>query len=135
MEIVTIHNLKKYFGKGARLVKALDGISLSIEKHKFTAITGASGSGKTTLLHIIAGLYQPTEGTVIVDGIHLSSLTEDQLTVYRRRKTGFVFQDYNLIPELTIQENILFPLALDDSRPDREFFPAAASSAQPLPEP
>ncbi len=122
MEIVTIHNLKKYFGKGARLVKALDGISLSIEKHKFTAITGASGSGKTTLLHIIAGLYQPTEGTVIVDGIHLSSLTEDQLTVYRRRKTGFVFQDYNLIPELTIQENILFPLALDDSRPDREFF-------------
>ena len=122
MNIVTTHNLKKYFGKGARLVKALDGIDLSIEKGKFTAITGASGSGKTTLLHTIGGLYEPTEGSVFVDGVNLASLTEEELTVFRRRKVGFIFQDYNLIPELTIEENILFPLALDDSRPDKAFF-------------
>lgn len=122
MDIVTIHNLKKYFGKGFRQVKALDGINLSIEKGKFTAIIGASGSGKTTLMNIIGGLYEPTEGTVIVDGIKLAKLTEEQLTVFRRRKVGFVFQDYNLVPELTIKENILFPLSLDDSRPDEVFF-------------
>lgn len=122
MDIVTIHNLKKYFGRGARQVKAVDGISLSIEKGKFTAIVGASGSGKTTLLNMIGGLYEPTEGTVIVDGVDLSGLTEEQLTVFRRRKVGFVFQDYNLVPELTIKENILFPLGLDDSQPDEVFF-------------
>lgn len=122
MDIVTIHNLKKYFGKGFRLVKALDGIDLSIEKGKFTVIIGASGSGKTTLMNMIGGLYEPTEGTVIVDGINLAELTEEQLTVFRRRKVGFVFQDYNLVPELTIKENILFPLSLDDSRPDEVFF-------------
>lgn len=122
MDIVTIHNLKKYFGKGLRLVKALDGIDLSIEKGKFTAVIGASGSGKTTLINMIGGLYEPTEGTVIVDGINLAELTEEQLTVFRRRKVGFVFQDYNLVPELTIKENILFPLSLDDSRPDKVFF-------------
>lgn len=122
MDIVTIHHLKKYFGKGSRLVKALDGIDLSIEKNKFTAIVGASGSGKTTLLNTIGGLHKPTEGTVTVDGINLAELTEEQLTVFRRRKVGFIFQDYNLAPELTIRENILFPLALDDSRPDKVFF-------------
>lgn len=122
MEIITIHHLKKYFGNGIRQVKALDGIDLSIEKGKFTAIIGASGSGKTTLLNIIGGLYEPTEGSVTVDGIDLAALSEEQLTVFRRRKVGFVFQDYNLIPELTIRENILFPLALDDSRPDEFFF-------------
>lgn len=122
MDIVTIKNLKKYFGKGPRQVKALDGVSLSIEKSKFTAIVGASGSGKTTLLNTIGGLCQPTEGTVIVDGINLAELSEEQLTIFRRRKVGFVFQDYNLVPELTIRENILFPLFLDDSRPDEIFF-------------
>ena len=100
----------------------MDGIDLSIEKGKFTAIVGASGSGKTTLLNTIAGLYEPTEGTVVVDGLDLSKMTEEQLTVFRRRKIGFVFQGYNLIPELTIRENILFPLALDDSRPDTRYF-------------
>lgn len=122
MDIVTIRNLKKYFGEGPRRVKALDGIDLSAEKGRFLSIIGASGSGKTTLLNVIGGLYRPTEGTVIVDGTDLSQLSEDQLTVYRRRKVGFVFQDYNLIPELTIRENILFPHALDDSRPDEVFF-------------
>lgn len=122
MDIVTIRNLKKYFGEGPRQVKALDGIDLTIEKGRFLSIVGASGSGKTTLLNTIGGLYEPTEGTVIVDGTDLSGLTEEQLTVFRRRKIGFVFQDYNLVPELTIRENILFPLAMDDSRPDEMFF-------------
>lgn len=122
MDIVEIRQLKKYFKDGPKEVKALDGIDLSIEKGKFTAIVGASGSGKTTLLNTIAGLYEPTEGTVIVDGLDLSKMTEEQLTVFRRRKIGFVFQGYNLIPELTIRENILFPLALDDSRPDTRYF-------------
>lgn len=122
MDIVTIRNLKKYFGEGPRQVKALDGIDLTIEKGRFLSIVGASGSGKTTLLNTIGGLYEPTEGTVIVDGTDLSELTEEQLTVFRRRKIGFVFQDYNLVPELTIRENILFPLAMDDSRPDEMFF-------------
>ena len=122
MDIVTIRNLKKYFGEGPRQVKALDGIDLTIEKGRFLSIVGASGSGKTALLNTIGGLYEPTEGTVIVDGTDLSELTEEQLTVFRRRKIGFVFQDYNLVPELTIRENILFPLAMDDSRPDEVFF-------------
>ncbi len=119
---MTMHNVKKYFGRGPRQVRAIDGVSLSIEKSRFTAIVGASGSGKTTLLNLIGGLYEPTEGAVIVDGINLAELSEEQLTVFRRRKVGFVFQDYNLVPELTIRENILFPLALDDSRPDPMFF-------------
>ena len=122
MDIVTIQNLKKYFGQGSRQVKALDGVNLSIEKGKFTAVIGASGSGKTTLMNMIGGLYEPTEGSVIVDGINLAELTEEQLAVFRRRKVGFVFQNYNLVPELTIKENILFPLSLDDSRPDEVFF-------------
>ena len=122
MDIVTICNLKKYFGEGTNQVKALDGINLSIEKGKFTAIIGASGSGKTTLLNTIGGLYEPTDGEVFVDGINLAKLSEEQLTIFRRRKVGYVFQDYNLVPELTIQENILFPFALDDSRPDEMFF-------------
>ena len=122
MDVVTIRNLKKYFGEGPRQVKALDGISLTVEKSRFLSVIGASGSGKTTLLNTIGGLYEPTEGTVAVDGTDLSQLTEEQLTVFRRRRIGFVFQGYNLVPELTIRENILFPLAMDDSRPDEIFF-------------
>ena len=122
MDIVEIRHLKKYFKDGSQVVKALDGIDLSIEKGKFTVIVGASGSGKTTLLNTIAGLYEPTEGTVIVDGLDLSKMGEEQLTVFRRRKIGFVFQGYNLIPEMTIRENIVFPLGLDDARPDAAYF-------------
>lgn len=122
MDIVTTQNLKKYFGKGPRRVKALDGVDLSIEKGKLTAIVGASGSGKTTLLNLMGGLYRPTEGTVRVDGVDLGLLREDELTVFRRRRVGFVFQDCRLVPELTVRENILLPLALDGSRPDRAFF-------------
>lgn len=128
MDMVTIENVKKYFGSDSCQVRALDEVTLSLEKGKFTAVIGASGSGKTTLLHIIGGLHRPTEGTVIVDGVHLSSLSQDELTIFRRRKVGFVFQDYNLISNLTIRENILFPLALDDSRPDPVFFERIAGA-------
>ena len=122
MDIVEIRHLKKYFKDGSQVVKALDGIDLYIEKGKFTVITGTSGSGKTTLLNTSAGLYEPDEGTVIVDGLNLSKMGEEQLTVFRRRKIGFVFQGYNLIPEMTIRENIVFPLGLDDARPDAAYF-------------
>lgn len=122
MDIVTIRSLKKYFHEGDNLIKALDGIDLSIEKGAFAAVIGASGSGKTTLLHTIGGLCEPTSGTVEVAGTDLWRLEEEQLTVFRRRKIGFIFQDYNLIPELTVKENILFPLALDHSRVDEAFF-------------
>ena len=122
MEIVTVHQLKKYFGKGEAQVKALDGIDLSIEKGRFTAIIGASGSGKTTLLNMIGGLDTPDEGEVIVDGVNLSGLKEKELAVFRRSKVGFVYQNFNLVPTLTVKENILFPLSLAGSTPDRRFF-------------
>ena len=122
MEIVTVHQLKKYFGKGEAQVKALDGIDLSIEKGRFTAIIGASGSGKTTLLNMIGGLDTPDEGEVIVDGVNLAGLKEKELAVFRRRKAGFVYQNFNLVPTLTVKENILFPLSLAGSTPDQCFF-------------
>ena len=122
MEIVTVRQLKKYFGKGEAQVKALDGIDLSIEKGRFTAIIGASGSGKTTLLNMIGGLDTPDEGEVIVDGVNLAGLKEKELAVFRRRKAGFVYQNFNLVPTLTVKENILFPLSLAGSTPDQRFF-------------
>lgn len=122
MDMVTICQLRKNFDTGGHLVKALDTIDLTIEKGKFTAIVGPSGSGKTTLLNIISGLCEPTQGEIMVDGIHLSALSDEQLTVFRRRKIGFVFQECSLIPELTVRENILLPLALDAARPDEAFF-------------
>ena len=122
MEIVTVRQLKKYFGKGEAQVKALDGIDLSIEKGRFTAIIGASGSGKTTLLNMIGGLDTPDEGEIIVDGVNLSGLEEKELAVFRRGKVGFVYQNFNLVPTLTVKENILFPLSLAGSTPDQRFF-------------
>ena len=122
MDIVTVHHLKKYFGEGPRQVRAVDGVDLSVEKGKLTAIVGASGSGTTTLLNLIGGLYPPTEGTVTVDGVDLGTLREEELTVFRRRRVGFVFQGCGLVPELTVRENILLPLALDGSRPDGVLF-------------
>lgn len=122
MNIVTIQNLKKYYGKGENQVKALDGIDLSFEKGKFTAVIGASGSGKTTLLNMIGALDRPDEGEVIVDGIRLSGMKERELAVFRRSKIGFVYQNFNLIPTLTVRENILFPLSLSGNTPDRAFF-------------
>ena len=122
MDIVTVHNLKKYFGKGENQVRALDGIDLSIEKGKFTAIIGASGSGKTTLLNMIGGMDIPDEGEVTVDGVSLRGLKEKELAVFRRSKVGFIYQNFNLIPTLTVRENILFPLSLSGSSPDEAFF-------------
>ena len=122
MEIVTVRRLKKYFGKGEAQVKALDGIDLSIEKGRFTAIIGASGSGKTTLLNMIGGLDTPDAGEVIVDGVNLSGLKERELAVFRRGKVGFVYQNFNLVPTLTVKENILFPISLAGSTPDQRFF-------------
>ena len=122
MDIVTVHNLKKYFGKGENQVRALDGIDLAIEKGKFTAIIGASGSGKTTLLNMIGGMDIPDEGEITVDGVSLRGLKEKELAVFRRSKVGFIYQNFNLIPTLTVRENILFPLSLSGSSPDVAFF-------------
>lgn len=122
MEIVSVHRVKKYFGKGDNQVKALDGIDLGIEKGKFTAIIGASGSGKTTLLNMIGGMDLPDEGEIVVDGVRLSGLKERELAVFRRSKIGFVYQNFNLVPTLTVKENILFPLSLAGSTPDPVYF-------------
>lgn len=122
MDIVTVHNLHKTYGRGENAVHALRGISLALEKGKFTAIIGASGSGKTTLLNMIGGLDTPDKGEIIVDGVRLSGLKEKELAVFRRSKVGFVYQSFNLIPTLTVRENILFPLSLAGRTHDPIFF-------------
>ncbi len=116
---ITIRHVKKYYGSSQ--VKALDGVDLSVAQGEFVAIVGASGSGKTTLLNMMGGLDAPTEGEVIVDGVNLGGLREEQRAVFRRKKVGFIFQNYNLVPTLTVEENILFPLDLDGSAPDFKF--------------
>ena len=118
---VTIRHVKKYYGSGNSQVKALDSVDLSVAQGEFVAIVGASGSGKTTLLNMMGGLDAPTEGEVIVDGVNLGGLREEQRAVFRRKKVGFIFQNYNLVPTLTVEENILFPLDLDGSAPDFKF--------------
>ena len=122
MDIVTVQNLHKTFGKGESAVHALCGISLALEKGKFTAIIGASGSGKTTLLNMIGGLDTPDEGEMVVAGVRLSTLKEKELAVFRRSKVGFVYQSFNLVPTLTVRENILFPLSLAGRTHDPVFF-------------
>lgn len=123
MEVIAkTEGLKKYYGQGAGLVKALDGIDLEIEKGKFTMIVGTSGSGKTTFLNLLGGQDRPTEGRIWVEGTRIDTLKESRLAVYRRNKVGFVYQNYNLIPMLTVEENILFPLEMGNERPDRAFF-------------
>ena len=113
--------LKKYYGKGDAMVKALDGVDLTIEQGKFTAIIGTSGSGKSTLLHMLGGLDVPTEGSVRIGGTELSKLDREQAAIFRRRNIGFVFQNYNLVPVLTVLENIVFPISLDGKKPDKQF--------------
>ena len=123
MEVIAkTEGLKKYYGEGAGLVKALDGIDLEIEKGKFTMIVGTSGSGKTTFLNLLGGQDRPTEGSIYVDGARIDTLKEPQLAVYRRNKVGFIYQNFNLIPMLTVEENILFPLDMGNDRPHRAFF-------------
>lgn len=121
MEIIRSENLCKYYGSGEEQVKALDGISLSIPQGSFTAITGPSGSGKSTFLHLLSGLDHPTSGKVIYQDKNLYDYNDNQLSVLRRRRFGFVFQSYHLVKELTAQENILLPLMLDKKKPDEAY--------------
>lgn len=119
--ILQTKGLKKYYGSGEALVRALDGVDLQIERGKFTAIIGTSGSGKSTLLNMLGGLDTPTAGTVIVGGTELSKLNNESATIFRRRQIGSIFQNYNLIPVLNVWENIVFPISLDNRRPDESY--------------
>ena len=121
MEILKTENLKKYYGKEESLVKALDGVSLSVKKGEFVAVVGSSGSGKSTLLHMLGGLDYPTGGKVYVDGKDIYDLKKDELCVFRRRKIGFVFQSYNLVPVLNVYENIVLPVQLDGGVIDKAY--------------
>ena len=121
MSILQTTELKKYYGTKPNITKALDGVNLSVEQGEFVAIVGTSGSGKSTLLNMIGGLDVPTSGKVIVDGRDLSTLKDEQLTIFRRRKIGFIFQNYNLVPVLNVFENIVLPVELDGGRVDTNF--------------
>ena len=121
MNILQTKNLTKYYGAEPLLVKALDGINLEIEQGRFTAIVGTSGSGKSTLLHMLGGLDTPTGGSVMVDGQELSGMGRNELTIFRRRKIGFIFQNYNLLPNMTIYDNIVLPVELDGRSVDTQY--------------
>ena len=121
MSILQTTELKKYYGAEPNITRALDGVTLSIEKGEFVAIVGTSGSGKSTLLNMIGGLDVPTSGQVVVDGKELSKLKDEELTVFRRRKIGFIFQNYNLVPVLNVFENIVLPVELNGGRVDTNF--------------
>lgn len=121
MNILQTKDLTKYYGEEPLVVKALDGIALQIEQGSFTAIVGTSGSGKSTLLHMLGGLDTPTGGSVVVDGQSLGKMSRSELTIFRRRKIGFIFQNYNLIPNLTIYDNIVLPIELDGRSVDRKY--------------
>lgn len=120
MEILKVKNLTKTYGSGENLVHAVDDVSFSVEKGEFVAIVGASGSGKSTLLHLIGGVDRPTSGKIFVDGNDISKMNDDKLAVFRRRQVGIVYQFYNLIPILTVEENITLPCDLDGRGVDRE---------------
>ena len=122
MNILTCEGVRKMYGSGNNQVAALDGIDLTVGKGEFVAIIGASGSGKSTLLHILGSVDKPTSGKVTIDGTDLSKLNQTQAAIFRRRKVGLVYQFYNLIPTLTVQKNILMPLALDKKKPNKEYF-------------
>lgn len=119
--ILQAENLQKNYGKDETLVKALDGVSLSVKKGEFLAIVGTSGSGKSTLLHMLGGLDKPDHGTVTVDGNEISKMTDEELTIFRRRNIGFVFQNFNLVPMLNVMENIMLPVGLDGKKPDESY--------------
>ena len=121
MSILQTEGLKKYYGAGNTLVKALDGVDLAVEQGEFVAIVGTSGSGKSTLLHMLGGLDRPTAGKVTVDGKDIFALKDEELTIFRRRKIGFVFQSYNLVPVLSVWENIVLPIQLDGRAVDEAF--------------
>ena len=121
MEVLKCENLKKYYGNHENTVKALDGVDLSVEKGEFVAIVGSSGSGKSTLLHLFGGLDEPTSGKVFVDGKEIYQLKKDALCIFRRRKIGFVFQSYNLVPVLNVYENVVLPVELDGDKVDTAY--------------
>ena len=121
MEVLKCENLKKYYGNHENAVKALDGVDLSVEKGEFVAIVGSSGSGKSTLLHLLGGLDEPTSGKVFVDGKEIYQLKKDALCIFRRRKIGFVFQSYNLVPVLNVYENVVLPVELDGDKVDTAY--------------
>ena len=121
MSILETKDLRKVYGTGDTAVRALDGVDLTIEHGEFVAIVGTSGSGKSTLLHMLGGLDRPTSGSVFVDGKDIFSFKDEALTIFRRRKIGFVFQNYNLVPVLNVQENIVLPIQLDGRRVDKAF--------------
>jgi len=119
--VVQISDLKKYYGREPNLVKALDGVNLCVEPGEFIAIVGTSGSGKSTLLHMMGGLDKPTYGSVIIEGRELSEMNDEDLTIFRRRQIGFVFQNYNLVPILNVYENIVLPVELDGNKVDKDY--------------
>ena len=121
MEVLKCENLKKHYGNHENTVKALDGVDLSVEKGEFVAIVGSSGSGKSTLLHLLGGLDEPTSGKVFVDGKEIYQLKKDALCIFRRRKIGFVFQSYNLVPVLNVYENVVLPVELDGDKVDTAY--------------
>ena len=121
MEILKVENLTKIYGKGTTKVVALDNVSFSVEKGEFVAIVGASGSGKSTLLHLIGGVDRPTSGKVFIDGKDIYELDDDKLAIFRRRQVGLVYQFYNLIPILNVEENITLPLDLDNRKPNKDY--------------
>ena len=152
MAVLKAENLIKIYGKGENQVKALNGVSLSVEKGEFVAVVGTSGSGKSTLLHMLGGLDRPDSGKVYIEDKDIFALKEEELTIFRRRKIGFVFQSYNLVPVLSVYENVVLPVELDGKKADRAFvndildtlgirekaanrgsFPEGSSSARPLP--
>lgn len=121
MKVLRTENLKKYYGTGENQVKALDGVNLEVEKGEFVAVVGTSGSGKSTLLHMLGGLDRPTSGKVYVEQKDIFQLKEDLLCIFRRRKIGFVFQSYNLVPVLNVYENIVLPVELDGNQADEKY--------------
>ena len=121
MTILETKDLRKVYGSGDTEVRALDGVDLTVEKGEFVAVVGTSGSGKSTLLHMLGGLDRPTGGTVTVDGKEISAMRDEELTIFRRRKIGFVFQNYNLVPVLNVYENIVLPIQLDGNAPDKAY--------------
>ena len=128
MSILETRNLRKIYGSGDTEVRALDGVNLSVNSGEFVAIVGTSGSGKSTLLHMLGGLDRPTSGSVIVDGKDIFSLKDEALTIFRRRKIGFVFQSYNLVPVLNARENIVLPIQLDGRQVDEDFLDKIANT-------
>ncbi len=136
MNLLEVNNICKTYGSGETAVKALKNVSFSVPKGEYVAIVGESGSGKSTLLNIIGALDAPTSGRVMIDGKEIFSMNDRKLTVFRRRNIGFIFQAFNLVPELTVEQNIIFPMLLDYQKPDREYLEelltgAKKSSAKP----